>query len=893
MKRELIGLGISIVIAVVLLAPIPSLYSPSSLLGLSNPYTGIWPSIYSGSYPAHDTITIPGLEHQVTVIIDSYGVPHVFAESEKDMAYVVGYLHAHDRLFQMDLQRRLVEGRLSEVIGSATYEADLLYRVLGLYRGANKSLELLQKIAAGQFISYYSQLNVSLVKNDAAAILQLLDAYCAGVNAGIGSMEKSGTLPVEFKLLGYQPEPWTRLNVLEIDRLISWGLTGSFDDLSLFLIYQGLIGKYGVQNATKYLLEYFPIDRPIDHYIIPDGVNPIHVVDPADPPEGSPAPSQSMNVNGVNEIIDWAKQTDPFLAPIRQALIGSNNWVVGGNLTNTGKPIVCNDPHLSLSAPGVWYELHYVAKVSGSKVINVRGVTLPGVGFVVIGSNQYVGWGFTNVMADHMDFYYYNWNSVGQYLYKGSWRNVEQISQEILVKTDGGVEKHSITLNFTVHGPIVERGGVRFAAEWMGERYGSTEAIALYKYAHASDAYDFLKSTYYWQMPPQNHVFADIYGNFGYRAAGWYPNRTYPDGTMAISASNPMTALTNRLPLNGSASNVIEWNINHWIDSNQAPTLWNPKQGYVVTANNRHASNNTYPYCYDIAWGYADYYRAYRIDRDINQTITANGSVSVEDMKKIQNDVFLVPASTLVPKILQAYSGGASGDTQAALNTLNGWNYTMLTDLAAPTIFVEWLPIFKNMTFADEFISINQTVTGFRISKGDLNDIVNSVPTNSLEALTLLDPSNHWFDNVFTSGTIENATTIIRASLERAIQALKTKYGDDMTQWKFGNVHKLQFNHQLLSWFDYPHWSAWGYSDCVNNIASTGNSGPSWREILNFDNLDQSFCIIPGGQSGSPISPHYYDQLRMWLDGQYKSMTFPATSVAVTDVESVLVFVSG
>jgi len=891
-KKELVGLGISIFIAVALLAPIPSLYSPSSLLGLSNPYTGVWPSIYSGSYPAHGTIIIPGMEHNATVVIDSYGVPHIFAESEKDVSYVIGYLHAHDRLFQMDLQRRLVEGRLSEVIGSETYEADLLYRVLGLYRGANITLELLQNVAAGQLINYYPQLDVSLVKDDAGKILQLLDAYCAGVNAGIESMKKSGSLPVEFKLLGYQPEPWTPLNVLEIDRLISWGLTGTFDDLSLYLIYQGLIGKYGMQNGTQYLLEYFPIDREIDHYIIPKGVNPIYVVNPADPPESSPTPA-AMNVNGINEIIEWARKAKPLLDPIKQSFIGSNNWVVGGNLTDTGKPIVCNDPHLSLSAPGVWYEIQYVAKISASETINVRGVTFPGVGFVVIGSNTYVGWGFTNVMADQMDFYYYNWNSAGQYSYKGTWRDVTHKPEEILVKTDGGVEKHSITLNFTVHGPLIERGGISFAAEWMGERYGSTEAIALYRYAHAKNANDFLKGTYYFQMPPQNHVFADIYGNFGYRAAGWYPNRTYSDGTMAISATNPMTALINRLPLNGSASNVIEWNTSDWIDPNEAPTLWNPSRGFVVTANNRHASNDTYAYCYDIAWGYADYYRAYRIEYDINQTIIAKGRVSVDDMKNIQNDVFLVPASTLVPKILQAYAGGASGDTQTALNLLDAWNYTMVPDLVAPTIFVEWLPIFKNMTFADEFISINQTVLGFIISKSDLDDIVNSVPTNSLEALTQLYQNNHWFDNVFTSGKKENATTIIRASLEKAIQVLKTKYGDDMAQWEFGNIHKLQLNHQLLSWFDYPHWSAWGYSDCVNNIASTGNSGPSWREILNFNYIGQSFCIIPGGQSGNPFSPHYYDQLRMWLDGQYKPMSFPTTSGAVTDAESVLMFVSG
>jgi penicillin amidase len=462
---------------------------------------------------------------------------------------------------------------------------------------------------------------------------------------------------------------------------------------------------------------------------------------------------------------------------------------------------------------------------------------------------------------------------------------------QILVKTDGAVETRSYTLNFTVHGPVVERGGQKFAMCWMGERYGSTEALAFLKYIHAKNALDLLRATYYFQMPPQNHVFADIYGNFGYRAAGWYPNRTHPNGVMAIDDSNPITALTNRLPINGSASDVVEWNLNHWIDSNQAPTMWNPAHGYVVTANNRH-SNTSYPLRYDIAWSYADYYRAFRIDELINQTIKNKGSVSVDDMKRIQNDVLLVPARVLVPKITQAFSGGGSADAQAALAYFSGWNFTMLPDLVAPLIFVEWIPILKNATIADEFMDINRTVPGFSLTLGTLGDIVNSFPTAVLEALILRDPNNHWFNNVLT-GTTQNATAVIRSSFEKTVQFMKTKYGNDMSQWKFSVKHTLQIKHQLLSMFDYPHWSAWGWSDCIDNIASTGAHGPSWREIMNYANLNASLCVLPGGQSGSPLSQHYYDQLGMWLTGQYKSMSFPATRYEVFGVESVLDFVLG
>ncbi|MHA1582264.1 MAG: penicillin acylase family protein [Candidatus Baldrarchaeia archaeon] len=267
MKRGVIGLILAVALTIAFLIPLPGMFAPSSLMSMTNPLAGIWGSVYTAKYPSRGKIVMPGLENDITVIIDGYGVPHIFAKSEIDVAYVLGYLHAHDRLFQMDLQRRLVEGRLSEVTGEAAYQTDVLYRILGLYRGAQKSLELLENISKGEEASYYPQIDVTLIKDDAKKLLDMLDAYSKGVNFAIEEMEKKNALPLEFKLLGYKPEPWTPLNSLEIGRLISWGLTGTFADLELYLIYQGLVGKYGVENGTKLLLELLPIDRPIDHFL--------------------------------------------------------------------------------------------------------------------------------------------------------------------------------------------------------------------------------------------------------------------------------------------------------------------------------------------------------------------------------------------------------------------------------------------------------------------------------------------------------------------------------------------------------------------------------------------------------------------------------------------------
>jgi penicillin amidase len=880
------GLVLTAIFIAILLTPLPLPYAPSSLMSLSDPLTGVWGSVYTARYPTQGKVVLPGLKDRIMVVIDSYGVPHVFAKSELDFAYALGYLHAHDRLFQMDFQRRLVDGRLSEVMGEAAYDVDLFYRTIGLYRGAQKSIGLLEKVARGERIDYYPQLDVALIKDDAEKLLEMMEAYSKGVNIAMEEMKKDNALPMEFKLLGYVPEKWTPLDCLKIGRLVAWGLTGTFADLELYLIYSGLVARYGKDFGTRLFLEVLPIDRPIDHFIVPEGEKFVHPVDPIDPPI-----TASLEYSAVAELLAWHSRASSMLAPLRSAF-ASNNWVVGSELTDTSKPILCNDPHLSLTVPPVWYEVHYVVEGPGGEVINARGVTFPGIGLMIIGCTQYVGWGFTNVMADHMDFYYYKWNDKGQYLYKGLWRDVENVEDVIKVKTSSGYEERKVKLNFTVHGPIIENGGAKFAVCWMGERYGSLEALALYKYAHAKSAKELLKYTYYFQMPPQNHVFADVYGNFGWRAAGWYPNRTYPNGTRAIDASRPETALIPRLPINGSSEDVVEWNLNDWIDANEAPTLWNPKQGYVVTANNRLVGRE-YPYTYDLAWTFADYYRAYRIDELIKESVARKGKITIDDMKSIQNDVFFVPADVFIPEIEKALQEVTDEKLLKALSYLRGWNRLMLPDLVAPTIFVKWLEVFKNMTFTDEFVEMSATVKEFKLTRGQLMYLVQEIPTSSIEALVKLNPKSKWFDDVFTP-EVEDATAIIRKSFEAAVKMLEKELGSNMDDWKFGKVHKLSAKHILggvFGWFNYPAWEAWGWSDCVNNIGASGSSGPSWREILNFKDLNKSLCVIPGGQSGNPFSENYCDQLRMWLDGEYKQMSFPRASEQVEGAKSVLEFV--
>ncbi len=856
-RRELIGLVVSFAILVLLLFPYPVALSPFSLYSLVDPMSGVWINALTAKVPAEEKIVLPGIDHEVIVVFDKYGVPHFFAESEKDLAYAIGYIHARDRLWQMDFLRRVVEGRLTEIFGniSGVYESDLLFRIVGLKRGAYECEKLLKE----KFPDLY----------------ELLEAYSEGVNRAIEDMKLSKTLPIEFKLLRYEPEPWTPLNSLEIGRIIGWGLTGTFADLYLYLILQ----KFGINDT----LQLMPIDRYKEVYIVKPGYK-VTLGNVTKPKAISNMELHlpDFDEKAVEELLEWKRKTDIWFLPIKEAF-ASNNWVISGFYTNTGKPLLCNDPHLSLTVPPVWYEVHYVVK-SGDEIFNVRGVTFPGIPIVIIGSNQYVGWGFTNVMADQIDFYYYVWKNDTHYWYKDAWHKIRQVKEVFRIKTDAGFVEKVIYINFTVHGPLLEMKidgkRYRFAVRWMGQN-ATTEAYALWKYAHAHDIYEFLSYTNYFQMPPQNHVFADIYGNIGWRACGRYPNRTFPNGTNAVQF-NPLIP---RLPINGSDPNVIEWNDSDWIEPWEAPQLINPPWGYIVTANNKAANVSDYPYIYDIAWTWADYYRASRIQELINETINEKGYVTIEDMMRIQNDVLLVLARSL--KEFLADVAGRYG-YENIKNLIENWDCRMTINSTAATIFVVWYDYYKNFTFSDEFRE--------KFESKDLQNLWMELPDNTLEHFTLTNKSWKWFNDVGTKER-ENATTIAGKALKAAIEYLKKYFGtDDINEWKFGKLHKLNAQHAMgstLKWLNYPNWEALGWSNCVNNIGRNADHGPSWREILDFSDLNNSRCIIPGGQSGNPFSEHYYDQLRMWLDGEYKKMSFPATPEEVEDAESIIHFVPG
>lgn len=827
-KKQIVGLIVTGLITATLI------FSLSTYLALLDPATGpMWTSLLTAEHPKRLEVVLPGLSNEVLVYRDSWGVPHIYAKSEADLFYAFGYVQAQDRLWQMDFMRRLCEGKLSEVVGEPVYEMDVFYRIIGLHRAAEETWNYLKQ-------------------ND-PELADLVQAFTDGVNAYIE--QNMDNLPLEFKLLGYKPEPWTPVDSLTIGKFIGWGLTGTFWDLErkilvdalgseavdeLFPLYEYEMFTIIPENYTEYLKDPLPIKSQIGTKF-----------------ESNKDIQQAMFIDGILKILRWKEEVDKWSGFFES--IGSNNWVVDGNLTTTGKPILCNDPHLELTVPPVWYEAHLIVENG----FNVRGVTFPGIPVIVIGHNAYLGWGMTNVGADVIDFYYYVWNEdETKYWYVDHWEDVEQVEENIKIKTDDGFETRTLIVNITRHGPVIQRDNAKFAIRWTG--HGVTlEVKALYLYNKATNLSEFLEGMRFFHVPGQNIVYADIYGHIAY-----YPGARYP-----IRENN----VTGMLPFNGSAGEG-EWV--GFVPFEKIPHVIDPPWHYIVTANNRPAGKS-FPYY----WGDSEYfsprYRALRITMLINST----DKLSIEDMMRIQGDDYSIPASIFVPYIQQVFEAKTDKDpyVEEALQYLSNWNYSMKKDLVAPTIYLKWLEIYRNKTFGDEYAKAG--IYG----KAKLPDI---------PVLEYFTETNYqkYFDNKYTA-KVESRDDIIKESFIEAIQSLKEELGDDMSKWTYGSVHVREFNHPLgvvLSWLNYGSFPDHGSRFTVDPAGGyTSTSGASWREIINFANLSDSYCVIPGGQSGNRFSHHYDDQLPLWLETKYKLMTFPSSPEEQEDVESILVLKPG
>jgi len=745
------------------------------------------------------TVHVAGLQAEVQVYRDGYGVPHIFAASDHDGYFTVGYVHAQERLWQMELVRRAGMGRLSEILGESALPADKMFRTLGLWRLAQRNAQLLDP-----------QVRASL------------QAYADGVNAFIESHK--GSYPVEFDMLGFEPQPWTIEHSLVISRLMAWELNFSrWNDILMGILVQ----KFGEERARG-LFPNWPAGAP---FILP----------------------KELKRKGTLQLPTQLMQSDMSyrkLMGINDIASGSNAWVLAGAKTTSGKPIVANDPHLVLMAPGRWYELHL-----HTPDVDVAGPSIAGVPFIVIGRNERIAWGVTNAMMDDADYYVEEVDSVQvptKYRFNSEWRPVTHYVDTIFVKDSLPVV---FTSYWTQHGPIVNRiePDAQFSPQLISMRWTgndpSDEAKTFYLINRARNWDEFKDALRSFGSPAQNFVYGDVDGNIGYYTGGKLPIRT------AKAAVVPFAGNTSQ----------FEWK--GFVPFDKMPQRFDPPEGYIATANNK-IIDDTYPYYISNNW--EPPWRAMRI----NEILKSQDKFSMEDVQHIQLDLVSIQARDLVPVILKAFDSVdvQNVDVKTALTYFRTWNFEMTKNDVATTLFEDFFVKVIHNTFDDEF---GPQLIG-------LYDTLASVPMTVMTELLQRD-SSAWFDNI-TTPRVETKNEIIRTSLEDAVNDLKGLLGGELKEWQWGRLHKIEFRHifsansLLRPIFDIgpfavggSHSTIWK-GDFSLNQPYANTVGPSTRQIFDLADMNNTRAVTPPGESGQVFYGHYSDQVQLWLLGEYRRM---------------------
>ena len=715
----------------------------------------------------NDQVSVPGIENRVEILTDSWGVPHVLAQNEEDLFFTCGYLHAKERMWQMEVMRRLASGRLSEIFGKKALGRDRFIRNLGLKEAANESLAKLYPRER-----------------------DLINAYCRGINFW---MESQGWIwPPEFLILRFRPEPWHPLDSLIIKEIMSMLLCVDYPSE---LLRGNVAKRLGAERALQIL------EAEIEE--IPDEIR-----------EAS-----------VGEL------SDVFFGG------GSNNWVVSGELTKSGKPLLANDPHLQIRFPPIWFEAHLRCPT-----INVVGVTIPGLPFVIIGHNENIAWGMTNSGIDVQDLYVEKLDESGdKYWTHGGWRPLSKKDEVFFVRGNGKPDR--MTVNWTERGPIISPEIIKslspISLRWIIHD-GGRELEAFYKLNKAANWDEFRDALALYSSPSQNIVYADLEGNIGYWLMGKVPLR------QSNSALFPFPG---------------------WIESGQwhaflkekdKESIFNPEDGIIVTANNR-ILPSSFPHYLSVDWDLP--LRAKRI----RELLEKRDNHDIESFVNIQRDIY-AKNSEVYFQVLEGLAE-EEGDSGEALNILRSWDRQMGSG-RAPLLYKTFCDILTEETLGDELgDDFHAFDFLFRRKNAGLMRI-------------LSDPQSPWYDDKNTPA-VENQEEVVRLSLRKAIERLVREYGEDR-EWDWGAIHSLRYTHllgegRLFRFFNRGPYPVYGDAFTVNATFSKDLStthGPSYRQIIDLSDFGNSVCVITSGQSGHFLSRHYDDQISLWLEGQYHPMLF-------------------
>ncbi len=754
--------------------------------------------------------SLPGLQKEVTLERDNWGVPHIRAGSLEDMAEAQGYVMAQDRLWQMDLLRRGARGQLSEIVGPGALPLDKEYRTLNFGRAAERDVLLLDPDSRSA-----------------------MEAYSRGVNRFIE--QHQGRLPVEFSLLHYQPQPWQASDSLVIAAYMYQTLTNTWgEELNRAKVTE----RVGPDRAK----ELFSEEASMDHFVVgdPDVSKDGAQHSRAETDEEDDDDMQADDVlkasgdvqdgPGAKNITDLSTVLWPsirgWLADTRRDIrhgLGSNNWVVSGAHTATGKPLLANDTHLDLTIPPIWYEIHLTAPGW-----NVKGFTLPGAPLVVIGHNDRIAWGFTNNGADVQDLYMETFNPAApdEYLANKSWKKADVYDEVIHVKGQSDVHMQLVV---TRHGAIVRReGGKAYALRWTAtEPGGLAHTYNWVGHAQNWDEFrDIMKRVW---GPGQNAVYADVDGNIGYVMAARVPIRKKGHG---------------EVPVPGDTDDY-EWT--GYIPFDQLPQSFNPESGLIVTANARVVGPNYKPYLTD-RW--EDPYRTARI----YDLLHDKHDLRPADMLKVQTDTYSYPHAFLAEQLSAAAKIAKPKDLRAQklIDGLKDWNG--IADADSPEVsFLEAIRLVSLELLLEPYLGKHAKLYEWR-ETAFLQKILTGRPAKWLP------PAYKNYDELLA----------VAADCAVAKLAEETK-SERIEDWPWKRFNSLDMLHplgregllkHLLSITGRPQ----SGTDYSTRAASTDH-GPAMRFVANLADWDNSILLIPAGQSGQPGSEHYTDQFSYWYEG--------------------------
>jgi penicillin G amidase len=752
-----------------------------------SPQHGFWQNAEPVDKDFNDDISLPDLKDRATVYFDDRLVPHVFANNEEDAYFVEGYLHAKFRLWQMEFQVYAAGGRISELIGPRGLNFDKEKRRLGMVYAAEKAV-------------------VEIEKNPITKAE--CDSYTAGINAYIGSLKESA-LPVEYKLLNYQPEKWTNLKTALFLKYMSLDLAGAENDFE----YTNAKSVFSWDDFEK----MYPYSQDSLDPIVPKGT--------LYPPPGIPV----LMPASADSAYFGKRDTVNILPHKPDKDNGSNNWAVSGKRTQSGAPILCNDPHLGLNLPSLWYEMQL-----STPAFNAYGASFPGAPGVIIGFNDSCAFGFTNAMRDVRDYYEIKFRDeeMKEYWFNGQWKPTDFRYEHLIIK---GQDEQIDTVAYTIFGPVMydkkftggrSTHGGYYAVRWKAHDAGN-ELMIFNRLDHAKNYDDYYEAIKWLHTPGQNCIFASKAGDIAIWDQGEFPAKWKRQGDFLMP---------------GTDSSYM-WQGN--IPQDENPHQINPERGFVSSANQLPVDPAAYPYY--LGGQYPPYRGLF-----INRALSKRSQITVEDMMKLQTENYNVFAEMAKPVLIRNIDFTTlNEDERNYFDILRAWNLSNDPEEKGPTIFVLTWDNLTKVVWDDE---MSQTKL----------PLVYPTESTLLEAI-LKDSNFKFLDNINTPGK-ETLRDDVTTAFKKAVKLCKLAEAEGRLAWAKYKATGINHLAKLVP-FSRTDLPIGGGVNCIN--AAKQDHGPSWRMVVQLTAKTVAYGIYPGGQSGNPGSIYYDSFVDNWAAGKY------------------------